>query len=114
MKEFEGSVELHLPGGGGFSTLFHTISICENKQKVFQDFTNTSFSKLPYIKILRRQKLWQIGTQNMFGRENIGKLGLYTEGNQGKTKDSQIKHQQISKFAKDLYCPSFMPYGIQI
>ena len=28
--------------------------------------------------------LWWIGIQNMFGREDIGKLGIYIEGNQGK------------------------------
>ena len=28
----------------------------------------------------------QIGTQNMFGRENIGELSIYPEGSIGKTK----------------------------
>ena len=28
------------------------------------------------------KKLWRIGTQDMFGRETIGTLRLYTEGNQ--------------------------------
>ena len=32
--------------------------------------------------VLYDQKLWQTGTQNTFGGENIGKLSLNTEGNQ--------------------------------
>jgi len=31
------------------------------------------------------KKVWQIGTQNRLGKENIGRLWIYTEGNEGKT-----------------------------
>ena len=37
---------------------------------------------IPYSKKLWQQKVWQIGR---LGRENIGRLCIYTEGNEGKT-----------------------------
>ena len=40
---------------------------------------NTCFNALQ-SKIPCGKKLWQIGTQNMFGRESIGGLSIYTEG----------------------------------
>ena len=40
-------------------------------------------------------KNWRIGIQNMFDRENIDKLSLCAEGNQGKIKEWQLNLWQI-------------------
>ena len=48
------------------------------------------------------KKLWRIGTQNMFGRENIGRLSIYIKGKQGKTKDWRIKLWQIDQQSPNL------------
>ena len=45
------------------------------------------------------KKPWWIGTQNVFGRKNIGRLCIYTEGNQGTTKGWWIKLQQIDQLS---------------
>ena len=75
-------------------------------------FINTCFNGLQIIKYrtVKNFGRLQIGTQNMFGRENIGGLSIYTEGNQGKTKGWQIRlgelisnHQNLYFIVKDFY-----------
>ena len=52
----EGPVEFHLQGGGDFSTLFHTINICENKTKRFHKL----FVKYTVTKKYKQVKRWRI------------------------------------------------------
>ena len=43
------------------------------------------------VKNFGGKKVWQIGTQNSFGGENLCRFSIYTEGNQVKQKSWQIK-----------------------
>ena len=44
----------------------------------------------------------RIGTQYMFGRENIDKLSLYTEGNQGKLWQIDQQSPNLPKFYRQI------------
>ena len=70
--------------------------------------TKTYQKSLPYHTVKNFGEL--IGIQNMFGWENISKLSIYTEGNQGKTNGWWIKLWRIGQWS--LNSPKILPHGI--
>ena len=69
------------------------------------------------VKYFGSNKVRRIGVQNSFGGENLNRLTIYTEGNQGKEEEkladkSLANWLSIAKFTKVFYCQIFLLYNI--
>ena len=50
---------------------------------------------------------WRIGAQNSFGRENFGRLSIYTEGDQKKLADKSFGELLMIINHQGFYCQNF-------